>query len=370
MFKKLVSVVLITMLVIFIPGCSNDKSVKSDNKDITNKKAEVTVYLPEGQDIDNKYKDDINIAVNYLPDNGKDFTQKDVNAIVNNIDKHVKVLVISTEKSGLNDVFKKVKEKLPGVITVAGDMGEMHNDNLGKLLKNPDLDVGFRLEKNKGGQTAVEMAEQMNAKKFLYLYVDNAKENPDVNEDMNEAQAYCNKNGIEFSKLAVSSEDINSGLAEKIKAASPDNIENLAVYPGSSDLSKETFNGAIKYFYIIPDLNSGQDGKLLSEKLNLKKEYEELSRVLYDKKVQEKLSKINMDGKIAGISEGVGAVPAELTIEIAKYMYERNYMIEECYTDASVKDRANRNLDLSVLPEYIGSSSGYIKNLVLSPRVY
>ena len=77
-----------------------------------------------------------------------------------------------------------------------------------------------------------------------------------------------------------------------------------------------------------------------------------------------------MDGKIAGISEGVDSVPAELTIEIAKYMYERNYMIEECYTDDSVKDRANRMLDLSILPEYIGASSGYIKNLSISPRVY
>ncbi|PSJ31979.1 hypothetical protein UF10_03150 [Peptostreptococcus russellii] len=370
MFKKLVSVVLITMLVILIPGCSNDKSVKSDNKDITNKKAEVTIYLPEGQDIDNKYKDDIDIAVNYLPDNGKDFTKKDVDTIVNNIDKHVKVLVISTEKSGLSDVFKKVKEKLPGVITVAGDIGEMHNDKFASLLKNPNLDVGFRVEKNKCGKLAAEMAEQMNANKFLYLYLEDTKENPNLYEDISQAKAYCDKNGMAFSKLAVKKEDINSGLAEKIKAIQPDKIENLAVYPASSALSKEVLNGAVKNSYIIPYLNSGQDGNLLSDKLNLDKEYKELSRLSFDKKVQDKLSKINMDGKIAGISEGVDSVPAELTIEIAKYMYERNYMIEECYTDDSVKDRANRMLDLSILPEYIGASSGYIKNLSISPRVY
>lgn len=370
MFKKLVSVVLITMLVIFIPGCNNNKSVKSDNKDITNKKAEVTIYLTEGQEIDNKYKEDINIAVNYLPDKTDSFTQKDVNTIVNNIDKHVKVLVISSEKSGLSEVFQKVKEKLPGVITVAGDIGEMHNDNLGKLLKNSNIDVAFCLEKNKLGQTAAEMAEQMNAKKFLYLYLDSAKENSDVNEDISEAKAYCDKNGIEFLKLSIENEEIEQNLVEKIKAISGDNIENLAVYPGSSTLSKAVLDGAIKHSYMIPNLNSGQDGKLLSEKLNLNKEYKELSRASYDKKIQDKLSKINMDGKIAGISEAINAVPAELTIEIAKYMYARNYMIEECYTDISVRDRANRNLDLSISPSYIGSSSGYARNLTLSPRIY
>lgn len=366
MFKKLFSVALVGILALSLQGCGKEKNLKSDNNNVTNKKAEITVYLPEGQQIDNKYYKDQDVAVNYLPDNKNRFTEKEVNQIVNNIDKHVKVVAITTDKSGLNDVFKKVKAKLPGVITVAGDIGEMHDGNLWKIKKNPNLDVAFQVDNQNRAIEAAKTAKLMGAKKFEYLYLNDNDGNPSEGYDRVAAEDFCKENNIEFKSAEVA----NDNYKKIIDDFAGNDFAETAVYSASPKLSKDVLKYALEKKFMVPDINSSKDGELLAEVLGLKDEYKELPREEFDKAVSSKLKKENMQGKIAGISEGLYSLPAELTIEIAKYMYEKNYMIEECYTDSSLVDRGNRNLQITILPQDMGISSGYVRNLVISPRIY
>lgn len=369
MIKKLFSIVMIVALVILLPACGKEKSLKSDNNKVTTKKAEIMVYLPEGQQLDNKYYNDKEVAINYLPNNKGTFTEKEVNDIVNNIDKHVKVLVITTEKTGLEGVFKKVKDKLPGVITVAGDIGEMHNDELYSILKNPKLDVAFTVENNKKGVESAKIAKLMGAEQYIYLSRTKSI-NPEVNEDMQEVKEYCNNNGMKFENISVDEKAPYSDIISKVKKTAAEAIKKTAVFPSDKSLSKDVLEGALSEGYMVPDINSENDGRLLSEVLNMTKDYKKLPREEFDSKVSQKLKEYNLNGKIAGISEGIYSIPSELTIEIAKFMYEKNYMIEECYRDVSVIARGNRNLKLSILPKDIGLSLGYARNLLVTPRIY
>lgn len=369
MFKRILSVVLVTVLVILMPGCGKSKTLKSDNNSVTTKKAEITVYLPEGQQIDNKYYDDNQVAINYLPNNKGKFTEKEVNDIANNIDKHVKVLVITTNKTGLEEVFKKVKAKLPGVITVAGDMGEMHNSQLYSMLKNPNLDVAFTVEKSRNGLISGEIAKLMGAEKFIYVEPSH-NENDEEISNMEDIRAYCENNGMKFDKISVGENDSIEKIESAIKKSAGSDISKTAVYPADSGISEKILIGALKDGYMIPNINSGNDGELLAKVLNIKEDYKKLSREKFDDEVSEKLKKYKLNGKIAGITEGIYSIPSELTIEIAKFMYEKNYMIEECYRDVSVIARGNRNLKLSILPKDIGTSVGYARNLVVTPRIY
>lgn len=369
MIKKLFSIALLMALVTLLLACGKEKSLKSENNKVTNKKAEITVYLPEGQQLDNKYYKDNEVAINYLPNNRSKFTEKEVNDIVNNIDKHVKVLVITTEKTGLEGVFKKVKEKLPGVITVAGDIAEMHNEELYTILKNPKLDVAFTVENNEKGVESAKIAKMMGADRYIYLRKVKSN-NLEINQDLQSVKKYCNNNGMKFEDISVDNNASYSDIISKIKKSADKEVSKTAVFPSEKSLSKDVLEGALKEGYMVADINSGNDGKLLAELLNISDDYKKLTREEFDLKVSAKLKQYNLNGKVAGISEGIYSIPSELTIEIAKFMYEKNYMIEECYRDVSVIARGNRNLKLSILPKDIGLSLGYARNLVITPRIY
>lgn len=340
-----------TVLVTSLVGCSNKEATKT-SVGSNNKRAKITVYLPEGSYIDNKYKEDPDVAINYLSKDAK------VNKIASNIDKSVKVLILSSDQEGLLPVFNKVKKKLPGVITIASELEEMKDKNIYKLLKDEDLSVGFSVEEDRNAKIATIMAKKMGAKKFIYLYTKG--ENPEYLMDKKDAKDFCEVNGMEFAALETDGQNLvlNS------------NPKDTAIYPASENLTEPVLNLALEKGYIIPSLNSNKDGFYLAKALGLQKEYKEETIKEFDKKVGVKLDEMGMKDRIAGISEGREAVPTELSIAIAEYMYEKNFMIEECYRDVSAIDRGIQKLDLTIEPRRISTSNGYVRNLVLSPRIY
>lgn len=370
MRRILISFVLVIITISLISGCEKKQGEKERQGDMTNNKAEITVYIPKDQNFDRQYFNQKDVAINYLPDKKGDYTDKDVGQIVNNIDKHVKVVVINTNKKGLEPVFKKIKSKLPGVITVAGDIGEMYGNSSNKLFKNSYIDVAFKIEKDNNGYISAMLANQMKAKNFIYLYFSDGGTNPDVYRDIQITKQFCEENGIKFSKKGINSTDNLDKIKSEIKKISDENGRDTAIFPSDMRLSKPVLTSAIEYKFIVPNLNSDNDGELISKELGLEKEYSELARKDFDNKVREKLKSMNLNNKIALISEGRNSVAPELVIEIARYMYENNFMIEECYRDVSLIARGNRNIDLSITPKIMGQSSGYIRNLVLSPRIY
>lgn len=363
MLRRISPILLISIL---LTGCGGNSNSKMQSI-IENKKSTITIYVPRDVRLDPKYYEDKEIAINYLPDKTS-YTKSDVDEIVNNIDKHVKVLIISTDKSGLEPVFDKVKKKIPGVVTVAGDIGEMRNSELYKVLKNPSINVSFMVEKNYNGVISAKMAEIMKAKRFLYLYNKGQK---DVLVDIDRTRSYLNKLGIEFVPVEISKENFNQAYVDEvIEKKSKNEYSSLAVYPADSSLSKYVLNLCKDKKFIIPNLNSDNDGLLMSKEFGLEDEYKTDSREVFEKKLSEKLKVLGLNNRIAGISEGRESIPAEISIEVSKYMYEKNYMIEECYEDRSLVDRGNRNLDLLLLPENISESNSYSRNILLYPRIY
>lgn len=341
--------------------------VNSDKATVDNKKSVITVYLPQGVELDKKYYNDKDVAINYLPNNIEKFSEREVDDIVNNIDRYVKLLVISTDKPGLDGVFKKVKDKLPGTVTVAANMQEMNSYNAYEILSNPDINNAFVTEKYLKGVTSVKMAKLMGVKSFVYLYT---KSYPNVDEDIKKSSAYAQSINMTFKAVEINT---GVGMNDNIKKVVEDNVKaisEIAIYPSNPELSKDVLDLCLKYKFIIPNLNSGKDGKILAEKLDLTKEYDSMDREAFDEAVVNKLNKLGLSRKIAGITEGELGIPAELSIEISKYMYEKNLKLEESYRDDSLIDRGNRKLNLMIEPQNKHQANSYFRTLVVYPRIY
>lgn len=368
MIKKIAYLFTIVFVLVSLGACTkNDRASSSDKEsleDITNNKSEITIYLPEGQQLDKKYIENKKIAVNFLPKIEGKYTEKQADMIANNIDKHVKVLIISSSNNGLSSVFEKVKDKLPGVITISCDMEEFNNHSLDDLLKNSNIDVGLSVSNTNNLLIGVKNSILMNAKKFAYIYNPN-----DIDiTDLEKAKEYCKENNMIFDEIKVDKKIDDKYFNEIIGKIS--NIENTAVYSSIEDASTLLLKNFSKYKYIIPSLNSGNDGNIFSQEFALEKEYASLEREEFEAIVSKKLKEEGLTGKLGMIIEAKKSVPIEISIEIAKYMYENNFMIEECYRDVSLVARGNRNLNLSITPQKIGNSAGYFRYLNLVPRIY
>lgn len=362
MKKKIISIFVIIVISICFYGCG--KKGEKQNTDITNNKAEITIYIPEGQKIDKKYKDDKNIAINYLPKINGEFSDEQINNIANNIDKHVKVLIITSNNNGLAKVYEKVKKKLPGVITIASDINEFNNNALDDILKNTNIDVGLSVKNSDSSLVSAKLSKMMNSSRFVYLHLDDELDY----KDFEETKSYCEKNKIEFQDISLGKAVDDKIFNDKIKSIG--NIENTAIYPASKNLSEIVLKNFTKYRYIIPNLNSEKDGELFAKTFDLVNEYESMSRLDFEKKISNKLSEENLSGKLGIIYEEQKSIPTILSIEIANYMYEKNYMIEECYRDVSLVARGNQTLDLDIVPIKIGASYGYLRYLNITPRIY
>lgn len=368
MIKKIAYLFTIVFVLVSLGACTkNDRASSSDKEsleDITNNKSEITIYLPEGQQLDKKYIENKKIAVNFLPKIEGKYTEKQADMIANNIDKHVKVLIISSSNNGLSSVFEKVKDKLPGVITISCDMEEFNNHSLDDLLKNSNIDVGLSVSNTNNLLIGVKNSILMNAKKFAYIYNPN-----DIDiTDLEKAKEYCKENKMIFDEIKVDKKIDDKYFNEIVGKIS--NIENTAVYSSIEDASTLLLKNFSKYKYIIPSLNSGNDGNIFSQEFALEKEYASLEREEFEAIVSKKLEEEGLTGKLGMIIEAKKSVPIEISIEIAKYMYENNFMIEECYRDVSLVARGNRNLNLSITPQKIGNSAGYFRYLNLVPRIY
>ncbi|MST61858.1 DUF3798 domain-containing protein [Peptostreptococcus anaerobius] len=368
MIKKIAYLFTIVFVLVSLGACTkNDRASSSDKEsleDITNNKSEITIYLPEGQQLDKKYIENKKIAVNFLPKIEGKYTEKQADMIANNIDKHVKVLIISSSNNGLSSVFEKVKDKLPGVITISCDMEEFNNHSLDDLLKNSNIDVGLSVSNTNNLLIGVKNSILMNAKKFAYIYNPN-----DIDiTDLEKAKEYCKENNMIFDEIKVDKKIDDKYFNEIVGKIS--NIENTAVYSSIEDASMLLLKNFSKYKYIIPSLNSGNDGNIFSQEFALEKEFASLEREEFEVLVSKKLKEEGLIGKLGMIIEDKKSVPIEISIEIAKYMYENNFMIEECYRDVSLVARGNRNLNLSIAPQKIGNSAGYFRYLNLVPRIY
>lgn len=360
MMKKLINISLILIL-IFLVGCSK-KADKVSSGEIGSNKAKITVYMDEGQRVDNKYLKDDEVAINYLPKRNGSFTKEDVEKISSNIDKNVKLLIIATENEGLVEVFKNTKSKIPGLITVFSNIKEAEDEKKVDLFKNENIDVGFLTRKTDSLST-VKLAKIMRAKAFVYLNTNT------VDEDKIAVENFCKISGIEFKEvdfLKYKSLGEDEGVKELFKKYN----REVAIYSPDESMAEEIFDFGIKNKLIIPNINSGDDGMLLAKKLNLESSLEEKTRSEFDKDVSNKLDELDMKNRVAGVSDGKKNIPIGLTIDIAKYMYESNFLIEECFRDISVDYRSNRDMDIDLTPERVYSSFGYIRTLGLSPRIY
>ena len=108
----------------------------------------------------------------------------------------------------------------------------------------------------------------------------------------------------------------------------------------------------------------------MANKLGLKSMDQYKSREDFVKAVSYQLAKRGLKSKLAGISESRRALTTELVIEVANYMYEKNFTLEECYTNISLLNRANTNLNLGLNFDSLGIAYGYFRELSFLTRIY
>ena len=368
--KKCVSSLILCSILALTSACSSGNKQDQTNEKYTNKKSKITVYMPKGQYIDNKYFNNKDIVINYLPPVKGDFEQKEIDKIANSIDKNVKVLIISSKNKGLISVFDKVKKKLPGIITIAADMQESREDDSRNLRKDTNIEVAMNIDENRKARNIATLSSQMGANTFAYIYNKDSND-PEQYLDLSEAREYCNQSSIKFVEVPMSINDVKSGkIHEVTDKLVKENGKEIAVYTSEVKLTGDILKDSLKLGYIVPNINSDQDSLILAKELGLEKEMHSLKRKDFDEKVSSVLEKKNMKGRIAGLSESRLGITTEIAIETALYMYDKSFELEECYEDSSIRDRANQELGLLVEPQYSGSSYGYVRSIYLSPRIY
>jgi len=116
-----------------------------------------------------------------------------------------------------------------------------------------------------------------------------------------------------------------------------------AIYSADRLYSDFCLDNLIKNKFILPNINSLNDGDLLAKKLDIKTMEKFKSRE---------------------------AVTSEIVIEVANYMYEKNFNLEECYTNISLLNRANTNLNLGLNFDSFGIAYGYFRKLSFLSRIY
>src|SRR3712207_749133 len=304
MRKFIASLTLCLLLV--MTGCSGSNKQSQTNIQYTNEKAKITVYMPEGQYIDNKYFKNKDIAINYLPPTDGNYSQKEVDKIANSIDKNVKVLIISSKNKGLIGVFDKVKQKLPGVVTIAADMQESRENDSRNLRKDINVEVALKIDESRSGKSVANLAAMMSAKSFAYIYNKDSN-NPEQYLDISEVRSFCIANSLKFIEIPMTKGDINSDkIHELTDKLAKENGKDLAVYTTEQELSDDILSDSLRLGYIVPDINSAQDSLILARELNLEDELKNLSRMDFDKKVNSELKKLKMDGRIRSEERRVG----------------------------------------------------------------
>lgn len=367
MLKKIMMFCLASIIAVGLAACNKSQNTKKDTLDMTDNKAEITVYIDKGTKVDPKYLTSGKVAINYLPNIKGDFGQDYVDKIINNIDKSVKVVIISTNKSGLEPVFKGVKKKLPGVVTVANGIGELSSIDRYMVAKDKNIDIGL-IESRYSGRESLITAKEMSAKNFIYLVSKDNATSKKIIEDINRARLVAEKYQVNFTVEEVG--DKLEDLQKKLDAMDENTKSNTAIYPSDNMYSDFCLDNLIKNKFIVPNINSSNDGDLVANKLGLKSMDQYKSREDFDKAVSYQLAKRGLKSKLAGISESRRALTTELVIEVANYMYEKNFTLEECYTNISLLNRANTNLNLGLNFDSLGIAYGYFRELSFLTRIY
>ena len=188
---------LASIIAVGLAACNKSQNTKKDTLDMTDNKAEITVYIDKGTKVDPKYLTNGKVAINYLPNTKGNFGKDYVDKIINNIDKSVKVVIISTNKSGLEPVFKGVKKKLPGVVTVANGIGELSSIDRYMVAKDKNIDIGL-IESRYSGRESLITAKEMSAKNFIYLVSKDNATSKKIIEDINRARLAAEKYQVNF----------------------------------------------------------------------------------------------------------------------------------------------------------------------------
>lgn len=414
MQRKFYAIAISALMAASMVGCG-----KNDEKKVSTasfKNSEITIITDRKNSLDRKYVEDPEIAINYIPSKKK-YTEEDATKIAGSVDKHTKVLVIDVEGSGLLKVFDQVKSKLPGVITVGNNIGEFDNDGYVDILKNSNVNSALKVDEVSGMDIA-KSSITMGAKILIVVNGDN--------EFVNDAKEFSLSNGIKNFYSVDVSKNSSLNAIEKAISEKAGGEKDVALYSSDDNISAKLFEIALKNKYIIPDLDTENDGEIVqgilgsklksisvsipkrtseiisseklangdkrensdsdekeevganedqgeskkSEDVNSPDDKSAPDRAVFDKKFEKYLSSIGMSGRIGMVYEGKKEVPTESIIAVAKFMYENSYMIEECYRDVSLIDRGNRQLDLSIEPVYLDNSIGYVRALNILPRVY
>lgn len=358
---------LASIIAVGLAACNKSQNTKKDTLDMTDNKAEITVYIDKGTKVDPKYLTNGKVAINYLPNTKGNFGKDYVDKIINNIDKSVKVVIISTNKNGLEPVFKGVKKKLPGVVTVANGIGELSSIDRYMVAKDKNIDIGL-IESRYSGRESLITAKEMSAKNFIYLVSKDNATSKKIIEDINRARLVAEKYQVNFTVEEVG--DKLEDLQKKLDAMDENTKSSTAIYPSDEMYSVFCLDNLIKNKFIVPNINSSNDGDLVANKLGLKSMDQYKSREDFDKAVSYQLAKRGLKSKLAGISESRRALTTELVIEVANYMYEKNFTLEECYTNISLLNRANTNLNLGLNFDSLGIAYGYFRELSFLTRIY
>lgn len=364
MYRKIVITFLVLCICFVETSCNRINDKKYNDRSNNYVKAKYTVYIPKGSSLNDNLSKDKNVAVNYLDDK-KSYDKSDVDKIVSNTDKNVKVVIINSNKPGILPVFNRLKEKIPGILTIAVDLPEFENMNSSDFLRMKGIEVALSSKQEMDGLNSAKLSQQLNTKTFLYLSLKDSK-NVYENEDIIETENYCKKNNIKFLHYKIDS--INDTDDKKLKKLNDifDQEKNLAVFPSDKSLSDYTLKKAIKYHFSIPDLNSSNDGKVLAKNLNLDLD----NKDKFISKLKKEISNRGLSHKIGAIIEGESSLLVEFSIRNSQIMYENRFELGESYKTYYMSNKFQEEFDYMTKNYILGPSYMINRNVVIIPRIY
>lgn len=267
-YYKRIIVCLISIILssTFLIGCkSKNKETAEilDNKD--DKKTKIALVIENESEnkkthdaaisliAEKKYQREVKETTNTdillyeLPtDNEKD--KKKMDEIFKNIesDRDINVLVVSSQKRGILDYVKSLKNKRKDIITISSNL----NEDDQALIKT--FDLNFKNNTVNRGKRIVEFAKSLGAEQFFYFVNESEKENPEVTSIID----LVNKTGIE-NNIPTVKIDIphNLNIYEK-KSFVSNEIDRLVLENGNN-INVFTFDKEYDDILLSKVLNKG-----------------------------------------------------------------------------------------------------------------
>jgi len=362
MFKKVISIVLITIfLAMSIVGCGTKETAATKKSVADYKIGIVTPTLSTSEDefraADNmkkKYPDIVEHIT--LPENFSTEIQTAISQITSLADNpKMKAIVVVSGQSGLLPALQKVKEKRPDIITITAPIWDDPE------MMSKYVDINLDTDWARRGVTIVEKAQKMGAKTFIHYSFPTHLAKESVAKRRDKMKETCQKLGVKFVEVVTPDPQTGNGPAAMQQFLREDLPRQIAKYGKDTNVFGSNcpmydviIDEALKQKFIVAEQCCPTPTQAFPTVMNLEIAKEDAGNFdKINKMITEKAAKADMTGRLSGWPMPATIFLPEYAVELGKYMIDNNAkadkVMNEEFLNKFAKDKFKVGVDFKKL---------------------